>query len=217
MRPAALLVCFSLLASSAYAPEASAQASARQAASLPDFTALVKKQGPAVVNIITSRKAAPAAGAGGPGGPGSQLDPQDPFYEFFRRFMPDIPRPNPGPGQGIGSGFIISQDGYILTNAHVVAGSSEVTVRMADAKREFKAKVVGTDERTDVAALLGGAAQALDGLTEARLDVVRLQTTGFGAPDPHLDEGPPEGWHVVLHLQHVRTAVPEQDGGAAAV
>jgi serine protease Do len=151
-----LAFAFSLLlaaAAGAQAPSASQGATApSRAANLPDFTALVKKQGPAVVNVITTR-AAPQAG----------LSPDDPFYEFFRRFMPEMPEGGPpgqapgpgegGPGQGVGSGFIISQDGYILTNAHVVAGSSEVTVRMADAKREFKAKVVGADERTDVALL----------------------------------------------------------------
>jgi serine protease Do len=137
------------------APSSSQGATApTRAAALPDFTALVKSQGPAVVNVITTRAARPGAGPGG-------LSPDDPFYEFFRRFMPDLPEGGPGgppgqgegPGQGVGSGFIISPDGYILTNAHVVAGSSEVTVRMADAKREFKAKVVGADERTDVALL----------------------------------------------------------------
>ena len=151
------LVLAALLAApvAAQSPSSSQGATApSRAASLPDFTALVKNQGPAVVNVITTRAGTPGGGAG--------LSPEDPFYEFFRRFMPDMPEggppgqgegPGQGPGQGVGSGFIISPDGYILTNAHVVAGSSEVTVRMADAKREFKAKVVGTDERTDVALL----------------------------------------------------------------
>ena len=67
--------------------------------------------------------------------------------------MPDAPERMPGPGLGLGSGFIVSQDGYVLTNAHVVAGDGEVTVRLADAKREFKAKVMGADERTDIALL----------------------------------------------------------------
>jgi serine protease Do len=67
--------------------------------------------------------------------------------------MPDAPERMPGPGLGLGSGFIISQDGYVLTNAHVVAGDGEVTVRLADAKREFKARVIGADERTDIALL----------------------------------------------------------------
>jgi serine protease Do len=135
-------------------------------ANLPDFTSLMKQQGPAVVNVITKRDPARTArnergGQPGPQGPqgqapqGPQSQAEDPLLEFFRRFMPDAPErgPTPGPGQGLGSGFIISQDGYVLTNAHVVAGDGEVTVRLADAKREFKAKVIGADERTDIALL----------------------------------------------------------------
>jgi serine protease Do len=146
------LVLASTVQAQAPSPSQGATAPSR-AASLPDFTSLVKQQGPAVVNVITTRA--------GPQGPQGALSPDDPLYEFFRRFMPEMPEggppgrgsEGPGQGQGVGSGFIISADGYILTNAHVVAGSSEVTVRMADAKREFKAKVVGADERTDVALL----------------------------------------------------------------
>lgn len=113
-------------------------------AQLPDFTELVEKQGAAVVNISTTQSARNAAAPQIP-----QLDENDPFYEFFRRFIP-----NPGPRefqtQSLGSGFIISNDGYILTNAHVVDAADEVTVRLTD-KREFKAKVIGADRRTDVA------------------------------------------------------------------
>ena len=113
-------------------------------AQLPDFTELVEKQGAAVVNISTMQSARNAAAPQMP-----QLDENDPFYEFFRRFIP-----NPGPrefqSQSLGSGFIISNDGYILTNAHVVDSADEVTVRLTD-KREFKAKVIGADRRTDVA------------------------------------------------------------------
>lgn len=113
-------------------------------AQLPDFTELVEKQGAAVVNISTTQSARNAAAPQMP-----QLDENDPFYEFFRRFIP-----NPGPRefqtQSLGSGFIISSDGYILTNAHVVDSADEVTVRLTD-KREFKAKVIGADRRTDVA------------------------------------------------------------------
>ena len=74
--------------------------------------------------------------------------------EFFRRF---IPRQQPGPGararaRSLGSGFIISADGYILTNAHVVDGADEINVRFTD-KREFKAKVIGADRRTDIAVI----------------------------------------------------------------
>jgi len=134
----------------AQAPEKQAAKSAAggRTANLPDFTALMRQQGPAVVNVITKREPARTARA-----PQEKQAPDDPLQEFFRRFMPDSPERAPGPGQGLGSGFIISQDGYVLTNAHVVAGDGEVTVRLADAKREFKAKVIGADERTDVALL----------------------------------------------------------------
>jgi serine protease Do len=122
-------------------------AASSQAGSLPDFTPLMKASGPAVVNIITTNKAtAPRRGAEGA---------EDPMLEFFRRFLPDMPPGGPGgqPRGGMGSGFILSADGYILTNAHVVAGFDDVNVRLADVKREFKAKVVGLDKRTDVALL----------------------------------------------------------------
>jgi serine protease Do len=118
--------------------------SAAASAQLPDFTDLVEKQGPAVVNISTSQSVRnPLL----PQAPNLQED--DPFYEFFRRFIP-----NPGPrefqSQSLGSGFIISADGYILTNAHVVEAADEITVKLTD-KRELKAKVIGADRRTDIA------------------------------------------------------------------
>jgi len=132
-------------------PSASSGGTSERVVPLPDFTPLMKSEGPVVVNVITTNKAAVASREGEP--------PQnDPMYEFFRRFIPDFPG---GPGMpeagrqrgGIGSGFIITPDGYILTNAHVVADFDDVTVRLADAKREFKAKVVGLDRRTDIALL----------------------------------------------------------------
>ena len=141
MRPLALIVL--LAAFTTAAP-------AQTARNLPDFTSLMKQQGPAVVNVITKREAG-RSGRGAQGQPGQP--PEDPLLEFFRRFMPDAPERMPGPGLGLGSGFIVSQDGYVLTNAHVVAGDGEVTVRLADAKREFKARVIGADERTDIALL----------------------------------------------------------------
>lgn len=127
------------------APVATAAAVDRRLVALPDFTEIVARQGPAVVNISVngSRK------AGVFGMP--QLDPDDPFYEFFRRFQGPQSRERV-PVQGQGSGFIISGDGYVLTNAHVVDDADEVTVKLTD-KREFKAKVVGVDRPTDVAVL----------------------------------------------------------------
>jgi serine protease Do len=74
----------------------------------------------------------------------------DPFYEFFRRFAPQMPREQES--QSLGSGFIISADGYIMTNAHVVDSADKITVRLTD-KREFRARVIGADQRTDVALL----------------------------------------------------------------
>ncbi|MGH8727149.1 MAG: DegQ family serine endoprotease [Burkholderiales bacterium] len=154
-------------ADSVSAPAAPTQQAA-PLATLPDFTPLVKAQGAAVVNISTTNSAkmgqapgqAPGPGQGpgtpGPGqGPGIPFSEDDPFFEFFKRFMPPegFERgPRPSPGQSLGSGFIISKDGYILTNAHVVANADEVTVALTD-KREFKAKVIGLDRRTDVAVL----------------------------------------------------------------
>jgi serine protease Do len=123
---------------------------------LPDFATLVQQQGPAVVNISTKGKRMRVNASG-----------EDPFSEFFRRFgvpvppgqrgmpQPDgEPESNEGPRRpgGAGSGFIVSSDGYILTNAHVVNEADEVTVKLTD-RREFKAKIVGVDEPTDVAVL----------------------------------------------------------------
>jgi serine protease Do len=116
---------------------------------LPNFVPLVEKYGPAVVSVEVVQQARNAGGYGG-------VSPDDPFYDFFRRFglpAPDMgPRGNPQPVRGSGSGFIVSADGYILTNAHVVAQADEVTVRLTD-RREFQAKVIGVDTRTDVAVI----------------------------------------------------------------
>jgi serine protease Do len=125
---------------------------------LPDFAALVEQVGPAVVNIQVVEKAHKARNS-------SSEDAEDPLQDFLRRF--GIPQPDgrrfeaPPEGnrrfdipqrEGQGSGFIVSRDGYILTNAHVVADADEVTVRMTD-RREYSAKVVGIDKRSDVAVL----------------------------------------------------------------
>ncbi len=125
-----------------------------QARALPDFTDLVEQVGPSVVNIRTSEKAKAAA----TGGADEQM------LEFFRRFgipvppnMPRAPRPDrsqPQPDEdqprGVGSGFILTTDGFVMTNAHVVEGADEVIVTLPD-RREFKAKIVGADKRSDVA------------------------------------------------------------------
>jgi serine protease Do len=129
------------------------------AAGLPDFTGLVEKQGPAVVNISTTQTIRTQ-----PGFPG--IPEGDPFYELFRRFAPQMPREHES--QSLGSGFIISADGYIMTNAHVVDGADKVTVRLTD-KREFSAKVVGVDKRTDVALL--------------KIDAAHLPIVVTGNPD----------------------------------
>ena len=122
---------------------------------LPDFTVLVDRVGPSVVNIRTLEKAVPSNGAA----PGTD----EQMLEFFRRFgipvppgaIPRGPRPDRGGSEeaqprGVGSGFILSPDGLIMTNAHVVEGADELLVTLPD-KREFKGKIVGTDKRTDVA------------------------------------------------------------------
>jgi serine protease Do len=119
---------------------------ALDAKELPDFTELVEMQGAAVVNVSTTQLVRNTQAF--PGMP--NLPEGDPFYEFFRRFAPQVPREQES--QSLGSGFIISADGYILTNAHVVDSADKITVRLTD-KREFKAKVIGADKRTDVALL----------------------------------------------------------------
>lgn len=130
------------------APVAAAAAPASAVINLPDFSSIVERQGPAVVNISVVGKARAMP----------QFDPNDPFYEFFRRFggVPGMPggpgRKGAPPSHSMGSGFIVSADGVILTNAHVVADAAEVVVKLTD-KRELKAKVVGLDKQTDVAVL----------------------------------------------------------------
>jgi serine protease Do len=143
-------------AQAAPAPSAAAPALTR---TLPDFADLVELVGPSVVNIRTLEKVTPNPQMG---------DMDEDMLEFFRRF--GIPVPKAAPGQqpskprrqqpapqaeeeqprGVGSGFILTADGYVMTNAHVVDGADEVIVTLTD-KREFKAKIIGADKRTDVA------------------------------------------------------------------
>jgi serine protease Do len=133
---------------------------------LPDFTELYERQGAAVVSVDVTQKAHRQRFP--------DISEDDPFYEFFRRFG-QVPRNGQGGGdqrefetQSTGSGFIISADGYIVTNAHVVDDASEVTVRLSD-KREFVAKVIGSDKRTDVSLL--------------KIDARDLQRVAIGDPD----------------------------------
>ena len=124
-------------------------------AQLPDFTGLVEAASPAVVNISTRQKVPQRAMASnGQQMPNLEgLPPQ--FREFFERSIPQQPR-NPGgrqrEAQSLGSGFIISADGYVLTNNHVVADADEIIVRLSD-RSELEAKLIGADPRTDVALL----------------------------------------------------------------
>lgn len=126
-------------------------------ANLPDFTELVEQASPAVVNISTRQKMPERSVAGS-----GQLNVPDleglppMFREFFERNIPQVPR-GPGGGrqreaQSLGSGFIISADGYVLTNNHVIADADEIIVRLSD-RSELEAKLVGTDPRSDVALL----------------------------------------------------------------
>jgi serine protease Do len=116
---------------------------------LPDFTGLVAENGPAVVNIKVTEKAQKIPSIG-------QGDGDDPLSQFFRRYGTPNPQNQP-PSKGIGSGFIISHDGYVLTNAHVVADASDILVSLTD-RREFPAKVIGVDKGSDVALLKISAA-----------------------------------------------------------
>jgi serine protease Do len=148
----ALVFSFGLLIAALMLWAAPARA---QSVGLPDFTGLVDQVGPAVVNIRTLERARANARTGGP-----EID--EDMLEFFRRFGIPIPnQPNPrgprGPQpdgepqqRGVGSGFILSADGYVMTNAHVVEGADEVIVTLTD-KRELKARIIGSDRRSDVA------------------------------------------------------------------
>ncbi|MES2787220.1 MAG: DegQ family serine endoprotease [Pseudomonadota bacterium] len=133
--------------------------SAQAVRGLPDFTDLVEQVGPSVVNIRTVERVRSSSAGGVPGNMDEEMQ------EFFRRFfgqpMPGQPRPTPRPNRpqpddeqaqprGVGSGFILSSDGFVMTNAHVVEGADEVIVTLPD-KREFKARIIGADKRTDVA------------------------------------------------------------------
>lgn len=156
--PLALAAAFSMLAAGSLVPQQAWAQSTAAVRGLPDFADLAEAASPSVVNIRTLEKTKASASAGGSG-----MDEE--MQEFFRRFFgdraPNIPRQAPRPNRpspeegeetprGVGSGFILTADGLIMTNAHVVDGADEVIVTLTD-KREFKAKIIGADKRTDVA------------------------------------------------------------------
>ena len=149
-------------------PQATAQSAVAAAPApqlvqgLPDFTGLVAQVGPAVVNIEATSDGSSREVASRRGGmPDDGMPGEDQIPEIFRRFFgPDMPgapfrgMPDPGElrGTSLGSGFIVSADGYVLTNHHVVDGADKVTVKLSDT-REFQARVVGSDEKSDIALL----------------------------------------------------------------
>jgi serine protease Do len=127
-----------------------AQTNAAPPRALPDFADLAERQGQVVVNISTTQIVRGRSGA--QAFPGFPFDEDDPMSDFFRRFMPrgQPNAPRESERHSLGSGFIITPDGYILTNAHVVDSADEVSVRLND-RREFSARIIGADKRTDVA------------------------------------------------------------------
>ncbi len=152
MRAYGLAVALALAAAVALIPAGPALAQAR---ALPDFTDLVEQVGPSVVNIRTIERSRGSSAVPG----GMDEDMQEFFRRFFGQPLPGTPRQTPRPDRpqpdeehprGVGSGFILSTDGFVMTNAHVVEGADEVLVTLTD-KREFKAKIIGSDKRTDVA------------------------------------------------------------------
>jgi serine protease Do len=150
------------------APVTPVPQAANPGALLPDFSAMVQRYGPAVVNIAVTGKMSASYqgdddgddndndnGGGGNNGNQNPFGPNSPFAPFFRG-MP-FQQPQPQPMHGEGSGFIIRPDGYIMTNAHVVKGASDVTVRLTD-RREYTAKVIGVDTKSDIAIIKINAA-----------------------------------------------------------
>ncbi|OWY40625.1 protease Do [Xenophilus sp. AP218F] len=166
------LIVSAMLAASVLA----APAPAALAAQMPDFSNIVESEGRAVVNVSTTATVKETAGL--PEGMEG-----DPFFEFFRRFAP--PQPQERQENSLGSGFIISADGYVLTNAHVVARADEITVKLSD-KREFKARVIGSDAPSDVALLK---------IDASNLPVVRLgDVNKLKVGEPVLAIGSPFGF-----------------------
>lgn len=146
MKPLRLSMPFAL----AMALVASQALSVAQARELPDFTALVRDNSPAVVNISTTQNITSDQSSASPF---PNMPDDSPFNQFFKRFFNNPQNvPHEEKVQSLGSGFIISSDGYILTNNHVVKNADRIVVQLSD-RRELRAKLIGADERTDVALL----------------------------------------------------------------
>jgi len=141
-----------------------------QANELPDFTGLVEKHGAAVVNISAVQTSNTLNNQTIPEIPG--IPENSPFYDFFKRHMQPFSGPRKAEPRSLGSGFIISSDGYILTNAHVVETADEITVKLND-KREFVAEVIGTDRKTDIA-LIKIKAMDLPKVTQGNPETLRV-------------------------------------------
>lgn len=131
---------------------------------LPNFAEIVQRVGPAVVHIAVEAKMASRNSRN----PFGNIDPNDPFFEFFKRFMPEQGPQQERKVQGMGSGFIVSEDGLVYTNAHVVDGADKITVKLTD-QREFEATVIGVDKATDVALV--------------KIDAKELPTVVIGNPN----------------------------------
>lgn len=166
----ALAATLGLLAGAAVMHTPTHAQSAPAVRGLPDFADLAEAVSPSVVNIRTLEKSSRSSAIGGGGSGGGDEEMQELLRRFFGDRVPNIPRQTPRPQQrpdqeetprGVGSGFVLTADGFIMTNAHVVEGADEVIVTLTD-KREFKAKIIGADKRTDVA-------------------VVKIDTTGLPA------------------------------------
>ena len=177
-----LMAGIALCMSFALVPAGPANAQAR---ALPDFTDLVEQVGPSVVNIRTLEKVSARARQGG--------GQDEEMLEFFRRFgvpIPNVPRQAPRQNRpqpqedeqprGVGSGFILTADGFIMTNAHVVDGADEVLVTLTD-DREFKARIIGADKRTDVAVVKIEATglPAVKVVGNSRISLMAYQSRGY--------------------------------------
>ena len=151
-----------------------------QTSGLPDFTGLVEDHSAAVVNISAVQSSNPISSQGFSEIPG--IPENSPFYDFLKKHMHPFSTPKRSEPRSLGSGFIISKDGYILTNAHVVEATDEITVKLND-KREFAAEVIGTDRKTDIA-LIKISATELPKVTQGNPENLRVGEWVFAIGSP---------------------------------